>query len=240
MERIMAKNQTKNILIFFAAILVLSIAGLLPSDAFAQANNFRAQASGVSYQISFLAKLIAFVSYIGGTMFAVKALFALKGFIQSPDDNPANHFIAYATVSCLLILLPYSIGLFQEGLSLSGGKDIGSTAKSFALASCSGSGLNKVFCNLAKEISPFSKLIAVAAFVMAGSFMLTGLLNLKSYGDDPSSMPLRSIIMKFTMATMLISFPLAMNVFISTVTGQSASSEPAKLSKPKLYNGSLK
>ena len=232
----MTQKFVKNYSVFLLMFLVIALVGLLPSEALAQADNFKGQAGRVSTQIGSIAKLIAFVSYVVGTVFAVKALFALKGFIQSPDDNPVNRFIAFGTVSALLMVLPYSIAVTQNSLDLQSVKNIKNTSGSFeAVATCAVNGLNQVFCNLAKELSPFSKMLAVFAYVMAASLVLTGLLNLKSFGDDPSQMPLRSIIMKFVLATMLISFPLAMNIFISTVTGEKASAKPVELKRPKLY-----
>ena len=62
-------------------------------------------------------KLIALGSYVIGAFFAVRALFALKGFIESPDDNPLTKVLGFAAVSALLILLPYVIGVMQSSIA---------------------------------------------------------------------------------------------------------------------------
>jgi len=226
--------------LFLFGVATFVMAGLLPSEALAQVANLKQQIHSVSGEIYIIPRLIAVASYVVGTVFAVRALFALKGFIQAPDDNPVNRFIAFSTVSALLILLPYSIGVTQNTLALENASNIKSTEGSFEKQSCSGDGMNQVFCNLVTEISPFAKLLAMVAYVMSASLVLSGLLDLKAYGDDPSQTPLKGIIMKFVLAAMLISLPLTMNIFVSAVTGQKASAPQAKVGKPMLGKGALK
>lgn len=216
------------------------LVGLLPFDAFAQQADVAASARSVSKQIVSIPRFIAVLSYVIGTAFAVRALFALKGFITAPDDNPINVFIGLLTVSTLLILLPYTVGVTQNTLALQSSQSISSTQSSFYTASCTGTGLNAVFCNMVVEISPYAKLLAMISYVLAAMMLLSGLLELKAYGDDPSRTPIKGILMKFIVATMFVSLPLAMNMFITSVTGVKSSSYADSVSRPKFYNGSIR
>lgn len=218
------------------------MAGLLPFDALAQTANqaLKQQITGVATNIGTIPKLIAVICYVSGTFMTVRALFALKGFIQAPDDNPVNRFIGYAMIATMLIFLPDAIYITQETINIQDVKDIRSTSGSFTSDSCTEqAGLNRVFCNLVVEISPFSKLIALFAYVLATGLVLSGMLSLKAYGDDPSRTPVKTIIIKFVLATLLISLPLSMNIFISTMTGKKASAQPETVSRPTLFRGDL-
>ena len=62
------------------------------------------------------------------TNFAVKALFALKGFIEAPDDNPITKAVSYGAVGALMILLPYIIGVMRN--SMGAAKDAQDSASS--------------------------------------------------------------------------------------------------------------
>lgn len=229
---------------FLLGMMVLLMAGLLPFDVLAAGpDTLKTTIKNTSQQVGTLPKLISVLSYVAGSFFAVRALFALKGFIEKPDDNPVNNFIGLATLSMLLILLPYSLGLTSNTIGIGSGYVLNSTTGSFykEVSSCSGTGkgLNVVFCNLAKEMQPFSKLIAIFSYVTAASLLLTGLLDLKGFGDDPGDHPLRSIVMKFVLASMLISLPFAMDLFVTAATGDSVSTKATtKMTAPKLYKNS--
>jgi type IV secretory pathway VirB2 component (pilin) len=221
--------------------VTVAFGGLLPFPAFA-ASDIISTSQHIGGEIVSVPKLIAVISYVIGTGFAVRALFALKAFIEKADDAPINIFIGFAAISALLILLPYSLGLTANTLDTQTAKSILSTSSSFnAAPTCdTDSSLNKIFCNLVVEIGPFAKFLAVIAYVMAAALTLTGLLNLKAFGDDPSQMPLRSIIMKFVLATMLISLPLAMQVFVTAVTGVKTIETQTSVKKPSLFKGSIR
>jgi hypothetical protein len=221
--------------------------GLLPFPAFAQdgsgsGNDLKGTTSQVATELVTIPRLIAMVAYVIGTFFAAKSLFALRRYIDAPDDNPINRVIGFGAVSALLIALPYSIGLTTMSLAITGQYSLTNTSGSFASgASCAaGSGIGAVFCNIVAQVRPFAGFLAMASYVIASALLLTGLLNLKAYGDDPSQMPLRSIVVKFVLATMLFSLPLTMQLFVTTVTGaQSISTSAAAVGTPQLYKGSI-
>jgi hypothetical protein len=77
-----------------------------------------------------------------------------------------------------------------------------------------------LFCNLGAQFRYMPQLLATLCYTGGAGLLLMALLNLKAYGDDPSSVPIRSVIMKLVLATFLISLPLAMQVFVGSVTGQ--------------------
>jgi hypothetical protein len=233
----------------FLCMMVVAMAGLLPFPAFAQAiaTNLQGAASQVASQSSILAGFIAMVSYVIGAAFAVRSLFALRRHIESADEHPLGPVLGYCTAAALLIMLPYSIGLTQKTMGI--GDETGmasttltSTADKFSQSpSCTASAnIGAVFCNLVKNFSPFASMLAVISYVMSAILTLTGLLNLKAYGDDPSQTPLRSILVKFALAAMLLSLPLAMQVFVTSVTGAQSISTTVTVKKPSLYSGTLR
>jgi hypothetical protein len=92
-------------------------------------------------------------------------------------------------------------------------------AGNFATA-CSNDGtLYGVFCNIGNQLRYLPKTLVTFCYVMAAVLAMVGLLNLKAYGDDPTSVPIRTIIMKFILAAFLISLPSAIQVFVTSVTG---------------------
>jgi len=95
---------------------------LMPELAFADVTNtVGLEAKRIGEQTAQLPKLVAMGSYVIGTFCAVKALLALRGFLEEPDKNPLNVVIAYAVASSMLISLPiiiditsYTIGSKQQ------------------------------------------------------------------------------------------------------------------------------
>jgi hypothetical protein len=85
-----------------------------------------------------------------------------------------------------------------------------------------GTSINKIFCGITTQFRYLPKLLAIFAYVIAAILAFKGLLQLREYGDDPSKTPLQSIVIKFALAAALISLPLAMQLFITTVTGASS------------------
>jgi hypothetical protein len=246
-----ARSITRYISPACMVLLVTVMTGLLPLPAFAQVSGDLSDASKqFSTQVSVLAKFIAFFSYVIGTAFATRGLFALRRHIEAPEDNPLGKVIGFCCVAALLILLPWSIGTTQKTIGagdeggLGDNSSISSTSGNFSqnVTSCkTGTGtVNAVFCNLVQAFSPFASFLALCTYVMATFLGLTGLLNLKAYGDDPSQTPLRSIIIKFALAAMLISLPLAMQVFVTSVTGAQSIDTVVQVKKPSLYSGSLR
>lgn len=88
-------------------------------------------AKHVSGQMSPLPKLISVICYVIGVYFAVRGLFALKGFIEKPDDNPITRTLGLLSVSALLIMLPYSLHLVKNTFKMQTGK-IESAASAFS------------------------------------------------------------------------------------------------------------
>lgn len=85
---------------------------------------------------------------------------------------------------------------------------------------CDGGGtLNNIFCGITGQFRFMPKTLSVFSYVLAVMLFVSGLLQLKEYGDDPSKTPLRSIIIKLAMGTMLISLPYMTQIFVTTVTG---------------------
>lgn len=110
------KLSTTNLMLFAGAFLLAAIVMFLPADAFATQVDVIQQSQKLAKQASIIPRLIAVGAYVIGAFFAVKALFALKGFIEAPDDNPVTKVLAYAAVSALLILLPYIIGVATQSI----------------------------------------------------------------------------------------------------------------------------
>lgn len=125
---------TLSLLALFAVML------FLPVDAFATQgttgtfgvnNTLKTQTATLAGQVSTIPKLIALGSYVIGAFFAVRALFALKGFIEAPDDNPITKVLGFAAVSALLIMLPYIIGVMANSMGATQGSNVQSSSKAF-------------------------------------------------------------------------------------------------------------
>lgn len=108
----------------------------LPADALAGGTgmDLDMQTKQLADQVSNIPKLIAVGAYVIGAFFAVRALFALKGFIEEPDDNPITKVLGFGAVSALLIMLPYIISVMTTTI---GAKDsnIQSTSQNFQAGS---------------------------------------------------------------------------------------------------------
>lgn len=109
---------TRKLMMFAGLFALAALALVFPTDAFATAVNttVAGQANRIAVQAANIPKLIAVGSYVIGAFFAVKCLFALKGFISEPDDNPITGVLAYGAIGALLILLPYIISVMTNSL----------------------------------------------------------------------------------------------------------------------------
>lgn len=230
-----ARSMTRLFSTFILGMMVMMV-GLLPSLSFA--SDLAGRTEDVGNQVVQVPRFLAVIAYVIGTFFAARGLLALKNHIVDSSKNPITEFIAYAGISAMLIALPYAIKVAAGTLGANRYETSAqSTSKSFEQThGCEGSSdLGLVFCHMTKETRPIAALLGVIAYVMAVVIAMRGFLQLKAYGDDPSQVPLRSIIIKFVLATMLISLPLAMQVFITSVTGAKGVEAQATIKKPRLY-----
>lgn len=116
----------------FFLILLAMLAALCPELALAGGQTVGTTATRIHSQVSQMPKVIAIGTYVIGVFFAAKALLALKGFIEKPDDNPITKFLSLASVAVLLIMLPYSITLIRNTLGAGGTTPMESTSNSFS------------------------------------------------------------------------------------------------------------
>jgi hypothetical protein len=114
----MMTTTTNKLMLLTGAVLFAAAAFFFPAEALAggggQTVDMNQQARQLGEQMSNIPRLIAMASYVIGAFFAVRALFALKGFIESPDDNPVTKVLSFGAVAALLILLPYIIGVMTN------------------------------------------------------------------------------------------------------------------------------
>ena len=235
----------------FYGLATFMIVGLLPFLAYAVTTTAPITAND---QIKFLAaegsnvpKLIAVLCYVIGVFYTAKALLALKNFIANSDENPINAFLSYGAIGSLLIVLPFSIATVGNTLAVRF-PQVESSQRTFEDEiqfkddnfgpNPDMSSLEGLFVNLSLNFITVAKLLAIFAYVMAAVIMIVGLVHLKNYGDDPSQIPVRSIIMKFVLASMLVSLPFAMQIFVTTVTGASDIESQSSVAAPCLMNGS--
>ncbi len=237
---------------FIVAPVAFLVTGLLPFIAFAQGGapaDSKALITKLAGESAAGPQLIAVVCYVVGVFYTLRALFALKNYITNADENPINSFLSYGAIGSLLLFTPYSIALVAQSLGMRFPTVISSQDtfedetgfKGYHFSdqdSGSTTSLEAVFSSLSVEFIPLSKTIAVFAYVIAAVILLVGLLHLKNYGDDPSQVPIRSIMIKFVLASMLISLPFAMQIFVTTVTGKSTIETQDTVGKPCLMNGS--
>lgn len=109
-------------------------------------------------------------------------------------------------------------GLFLAGLLLF--LPVPAYAESTADWACQGDKtLNQIFCGITTQFRFMPALLSIFSYAIAAFLGVTGLLQLKQYGDDPSRTPLQGIIIRLALSAMLVSLPFAMQVFVTTVTG---------------------
>lgn len=108
-------STTKKLFIGFGVFALVAVILGLPMDAFATGSmDVKQQTADLAKQVSTIPKLISMGAYIIGTFFAVRALFALKGFIEDADDNPITKVLGFGAVSALMIMLPYIISVMTN------------------------------------------------------------------------------------------------------------------------------
>lgn len=112
----MITTKTANLMLALGAFLLVAVALFLPEAAFANNVTLNKQLTTVSQQLVNVPRLVAMIGYVIGGVFALRALFALKGFIESPDDNPITKVLAFAAVAALMITLPYIIGVATNSI----------------------------------------------------------------------------------------------------------------------------
>lgn len=118
-----------NLLLTLGVLAFVAVALFFPVEAFA--TDIKAQSQQLGKQVAIIPRLIALGSYVIGAFFAVRALFALKGFIEDPDDNPITKVLGFAAVSALLILLPYIIEVMTNSIKVGSITDVQSSQAKF-------------------------------------------------------------------------------------------------------------
>lgn len=106
-------------------------------------------------------------------------------------------------------------------------------------AYAAGETLYNVFLSLSKNFIWLPRVMAMLCYVGGAALTMLGLLSLKTYGDDPTSIPLRSVVMKFVLAALLISLPLSMELFITTVVGTKSKNAAITARPTALGNSNL-
>lgn len=124
------QTTTKKLLMGFGAFALVAMILGMPVDAFASGNTVLTQTKNLADQIYQIPKLIAVGAYVIGAFFAVRALFALKGFIEDADENPITKVLGFGAVSALLIMLPYIIEVMTTSIGASASSQT-SSASSF-------------------------------------------------------------------------------------------------------------
>jgi hypothetical protein len=122
---------TLGMFVLFAVMLFLPDLAHANGGVTGVQNDLDKQTKAIGLQLATVPRLIALGSYVIGAFFAVRALFALKGFIEAPDDNPLTKVLGFAAVSALLIMLPYIIGVMQNTLGATNAGQVQSSSKSF-------------------------------------------------------------------------------------------------------------
>lgn len=116
----MITNTTTRVMLIAGAVLLFALTLFMPAEALAGGQQLKSITRNLGENISTVPRLIALGAYVIGAFFAVRALFALKGFIESPDDNPITKVLGFAAVSALLIMLPFVIEVMTDVLTAKG------------------------------------------------------------------------------------------------------------------------
>lgn len=228
------KKALRYLLLF---VLALVGAAFLPFDVLAApqvtaATDIKTQSVVIGQQMSNIPKLIAITTYVMGTFFAVKGLLAMKDYINEPEKNPISQCLGYLVVSSLLILLPYTIGVFKNTLAMQSAAVDAGSPKMFqekGLNNPNTKSFSNVQYNVAKNSLNFPKLVAVFAYVIGAFFAATGLIKIKDWINDSDRNPLNPALVRLVTAALLIAFPhvmfIATGTFFTHGTGNNTSVE---------------
>lgn len=110
-------NNTSNKLGAVLGMIVFTLL-LLPVHVWAQGAQVDVfnQSVQLAGQASAIPRIISIGLYVVGAFFVGRSLFALRGFIQNPDDNPVTGFLGFGAVGALMIVMPYAIALFRNAI----------------------------------------------------------------------------------------------------------------------------
>lgn len=132
----MITNSTKTLLLALGGALLFAVALFIPLDAFAQmtitTKDVSQSSKVVGNQMQYMSKILATGAYVGGAFCAIKGIYALKGSIESPEENHPGKVVAYLVVAALLILLPYTISLMASSFGAETGNNITNSETLFA------------------------------------------------------------------------------------------------------------
>lgn len=125
-------STTKKLFMGFGALALVAVILGLPADAFATSTDVKMQAKALADQAAVIPRLIAVGAYVIGAFFAVRALFALKGFIEDADDTPITKVLGFGAISALLIMLPYIIDVMTNSIGSGAVSQQQSSAQKFS------------------------------------------------------------------------------------------------------------
>jgi len=130
------------------------------------------------------------------------------------------------------------VAVLMAGLFLLPVDAFAQQAKAEKWACAGNKDINSIFCGITTQFRFLPKLLSLFAYVIAAVLIFKALFQLKELGDDPSKVPVQSIVIKFALAAALISLPLAMQLFVTTVTGAKDLNEAGAVAvRPQFGNG---
>ncbi len=139
--------NTRKLLTLAGLFLLAAVAMVIPMDAFASGltgtnTNLADQATDLATASSSWPKLMAIFCYVIGAFFIIRALFSMKGFIESPDDNPISKVLSFAGIGAVLVVFPTALQMVTGSLGADTGGTLTDAAAVFQDSATMGAAIN--------------------------------------------------------------------------------------------------
>jgi hypothetical protein len=108
----MTKEQLKGLWVQ-GLLMATLVATAMPVPDLAFAQNLAQAANNSQTQIQGVIKVLGYLAYAGGTLFAVSGLMKLKTHAENPTGTPLSHGIVRVSTGGALLALPYVMGVLS-------------------------------------------------------------------------------------------------------------------------------
>lgn len=151
-----------------------------------------------------LPMLLSFFAYLFGLVFAVAGILKLKEHVENPNQTPLKDGVIRFGVGGALFALPTLISA-MEVLINGGGTDPSLQIKDSV---DSGNALSEIMGNVVRDFDQIAFLVVnVGGYLLGLLFAAAAVMKLREHVDNPSQVPLKSVIIRFVVGGMLLALP---------------------------------
>ncbi len=164
------------------------------------------------------------MSYVCGVFFLAMSLSKANKAVLNPSQNPISDAFKYGMAGVFLMSLPMTTDMLHDSLGFGGGNlDLNYAAGIAEAKKDTNLGLDSFMINLVTDITtPMLKVVSLFAFAAGVFLIFTGLKRLvKGSQEGPKGPAGLGTIMTFVVGAALISFVPSIQVFLTTMFGQS-------------------